>query len=468
MIHLGNRPSVFPAGALHFDETRHAAIFGATGSGKSTLLTRIAIEQVRAGGPLFVVDPHGSLVSSILPYIPLSRLRDVVLFDPLDPKKQIGLNPLQHADEVSADAFIEILASQSGENSFMARSRMIARNFLYAAVHVLPDPKPFDLALMFMFEDYAKDIFDRCPVEWLRLWGKAHFEHSAKDRQTAEAAPMNKADALVAMQSLRHIFAQSNGLDFFECMQTKRLVFFNLRKGQIGEEAANLLGSVVIRMILTASLQRDPAQKNDQCMVIADEFHNFTKGGNGPDQLLSESRKYGITFILADQTFGQLSESAVRSIFSNASAVISFCVSGEDAEILAGELRVQEPLTLIELRSGEFYAKVKRPDLVLTNQHAELPVWYRSNDRKQKFPQYLQAKRGNECRISDLERYSHENYGMWRGEVEAQINESLEAALAAKGAKHERSPAARSRPRKAARRRKEKGGGYPPEATGGY
>lgn len=428
---LGHRPSLFPAGALEFDETRHAAILGATGSGKSTLLTKIAIEQVRSGGPLFVVDPHGTLVSSVLPYVPLSRLRDVILFDPLDPEKQIGLNPLTHGDEVAASAFIEILANQSGPNSFMARSRDIATNFLFAAIHVLPDPCPFDLALMFAFDEYARDIFERCPIAWLRRWGADHFSKPDKQREEAEAAPSNKANALVTMTKLRHIFAQQDGLDFFEAMQTKKLVFFSLRKGQIGEEAANLLGSVVIRMILTAALQRDPLARNHHCLIIADEFHNFTKGGTGPDQLLSESRKYSISFILADQTFGQLSESAVRQIFTNVSTLVSFCVSFEDAQILAGELRVQEPSTLIELPTGSFYAKVKWPRVVLTNQHVEMRPWYRSADRKRKFPQHLPAKLGNEARLSDCERYSSDNHGVLRSVVEARINASLEAAGAA-------------------------------------
>ncbi|MEA2326229.1 MAG: hypothetical protein QOE68_1188, partial [Thermoanaerobaculia bacterium] len=369
--------------------------------------------------------------SSVLDYIPLPRLRDVVLFDPLDPEKQIGLNPLSHGDEVAASAFIEILANQSGANSFMARSRDIATNFLFAAIHVLPDPCPFDLALMFAFDEYARDIFKRCPIAWLRRWGTDHFSKPDKQREEAEAAPSNKANALVTMTKLRHIFAQSDGLDFFEAMQTKKLVFFSLRKGQIGEEAANLLGSVIIRMILTAALQRDPLAENDHCLIIADEFHNFTKGGTGPDQLLSESRKYNVSFILADQTFEQLSPSAVSQIFTNVSTLVAFCVSFKDAETLAGELHVQNPSNLIEQPTGTFHAKVKWPTLVLTSEDVEMRPWFRSSDRKHKFPQYLPAKLGNEAAAADCERYSRANHGMSREIVEARISESLEAAGAA-------------------------------------
>lgn len=430
MITIGSLASAVPAGALQFDERRHAAFFGATRSGKSTTLARIAIEHIRNDGPLFVLDPHGTLVDEILGYVPLRRLPDVVVFDPLDDEKQIGLNPLRHGDETAALSLIEILASQQGEHSFMGRSRDIATNFLLAAVYALPDPCPFDLALMFAFEEYAKDIFKRCPIAWLRTWGRKHFKKPDRQREDAEAAPSNKANALVTMTALRHIFAQADGLDLFECMQTNKIVLFNLRKGEIGEEPANLLGSVAMRMILAAAFRRAP-HKNKQCLVIADEFHTITKGGNALDQFLAETAKFNISFMLADQTFGQLSESARRQIFANVSTLVSMCVSAEDAKLLGEELRMTEPAALVGLSTGEFYAKVKYPHVVLTAQHAFTPKWYASHDRRKKFPQYLPKKLGNETTADRCRRYSRENAGTKRAVVETRISKRLEAAHAA-------------------------------------
>jgi|GEM_PF-3308048 len=430
MFHLGNRPSLFPAGKIEYDDTRHAAIFGASGSGKSTLLTRLTIEHIRAGRPGFFLDPHGTYIDAALPYVPKERLRDVIVYDPLSPKP-MGLNPLKAKDEVSAGHFIKILGDQFGENSFMGRSHMIARNFLFAAVEALPDPNPFDLWLMFMFEAYARWIFERSESPTLQLWSEDYFGKTPKQREEASAAPMNKADALVAMQSLRHIFAQPDGLDFFDCMQSKKLVFFNLRKGQIGEEAANLLGSVILRMILTAALQRDPLEKNDLCAVIADEFHNFTKGGNGPEQFLAETRKYGVAFTLASQAIAQLPKGSEDSIFANVSTLVSMQVSAKDAALLAPELRVDNPATLVDLKTGDLFAKIKRPDLVLTNQHIQVPYWYRANDRKKKFPQYLPLKQGTEVTKGRCYSYSQEHYGRPRDVVESLINGRVEAAYAA-------------------------------------
>jgi energy-coupling factor transporter ATP-binding protein EcfA2 len=427
MFTIGYRSSYQPAGPLDIDETRHTAIFGSSGSGKSTLLTNLAIHYVRAGGPLFLIDPHGTFAEGVLNYIPVDRLRDVILFDPLSPKP-VGVNPLRPKDELSADHFMKILAGQFGESSFLGRSYMVARNFLYAAVDVLPDPNPFDLWLMFFFDAYAQYIFARCSKRTIKLWGEDYFKHPEKQRDETAAAPMNKVDALVALQSLRHIFGQADGLDFFECMQTKKIVVFNLRKGQIGEDAANLLGSVIIRMVLTAGMQRDPAKKNDLCRIIVDEAHNFTKDGGGAESILAETRKYGLAFVVASQGIAQL-EGTEQAIFSNVSNLVSFRVSGRDAGALAEEIRVDEPGTLVGLKDGDMYAKVKRPGIVLTGQHVEAPFWFKSEDRKRKFPQFLPRKTGHETTRERCIAYSQDHYGQERPTIERMQGERLAAAM---------------------------------------
>jgi DNA helicase HerA-like ATPase len=416
-----------PAIPFEFDETRHAALFGATRSGKSTALANIAIQQMRAGGPLFIWDPHGTLIQDLLWYVPRDRLQDVIIFDPKDEEKQIGFNPLTHGDEVAALDLIEILASYGGENSFMARSRDIATNFILAAIHTLPHPTPFDLALMFRSEEYAKQIFEACPEPIYADWGKKHFGKKDRDREEIEAAPANKANALITLTILRDIFSQEEGLDFDECIAKNKIVFFNLRKGEIGAEAANVLGSVALRMLLAAVLRRKP-HTGKQCLALVDEAHTFTKLGNAIDEFLSETAKFNTTFILGNQIFAEFTESARREIFANVSTLIILRVSAEDAEVLGKELRMEEPKALISLSTGELWAKLVFPHLVKVAQHAFTLRWYFSKDRKQKFPQFVLAKRGDEAKPREVLAYSHENNGVRRAVIHAAINKRRLAA----------------------------------------
>jgi DNA helicase HerA-like ATPase len=72
----------------------HTYIVGATGTGKSTLLLNMIKQDMDNGEGVGVIDPHGDLISDVLPRIPEHRIDDVVLFDPADIEYPIGLNLL--------------------------------------------------------------------------------------------------------------------------------------------------------------------------------------------------------------------------------------------------------------------------------------------------------------------------------------------------------------------------------------
>lgn len=54
------------------DRRHHVYVVGKTGSGKTTLLKNLAIQDIRNGHGLAVIDPHGDLAESLLDHIPAS------------------------------------------------------------------------------------------------------------------------------------------------------------------------------------------------------------------------------------------------------------------------------------------------------------------------------------------------------------------------------------------------------------
>jgi hypothetical protein len=81
------------------DRRRHFYAIGKSGTGKSTILEYMIRQDVQNGEGVCVVDPHGDLVEAILPYIPRSRADDVILFDPGDLARPMGLNLLEAKTE---------------------------------------------------------------------------------------------------------------------------------------------------------------------------------------------------------------------------------------------------------------------------------------------------------------------------------------------------------------------------------
>lgn len=81
------------------DSLRHLHVIGPTGVGKSTLLLGLITQDMQAGRGVVVVDPKGDLVADVLDRVPPERTGDVVVLDPADEQRPVGLNLLARPGE---------------------------------------------------------------------------------------------------------------------------------------------------------------------------------------------------------------------------------------------------------------------------------------------------------------------------------------------------------------------------------
>jgi len=83
-----------PVNLTNEDRMRHMFVVGATGTGKSVFLSDMILQDVAKGHGVFVIDPHGDMVESVLSRIPKNRAEDVILFDVLE-ERPVGFNLLE-------------------------------------------------------------------------------------------------------------------------------------------------------------------------------------------------------------------------------------------------------------------------------------------------------------------------------------------------------------------------------------
>src|SRR4026208_20024 len=81
------------------DRFSHVYVIGKTGTGKSTLLETMALQDVRRGAGLALIDPHGDLVERIASQIPEGRKPHVIYLNAADPHQPFGYNALRHVRE---------------------------------------------------------------------------------------------------------------------------------------------------------------------------------------------------------------------------------------------------------------------------------------------------------------------------------------------------------------------------------
>ncbi|MCS6982696.1 MAG: TraM recognition domain-containing protein [Candidatus Absconditabacterales bacterium] len=144
-----------------------------------------------------------------------------------------------------------------------------------------------------------------------------------------------------------------------DAMNNGKIILINLSKGKIGEDNANLLGSLITTKIQIDAMARaniHASQRRFFALYI-DEFQNFVN--DSFVTILSEARKYKLALIMAHQYTSQLPDGIKQAIFGNIGSMIAFTVGIDDARILADqfghELLANDFLSLPKFRA---YAKL--------------------------------------------------------------------------------------------------------------
>lgn len=131
-------------------------------------------------------------------------------------------------------------------------------------------------------------------------------------------------------------------------MDNRRILIANLSKGVIGEQSANLIGSLLVSHVQLVAIGRSvlPEHERVPFFVHVDEFQSF--GTDAFAALMSDARKYGPYFCLSHQFADQIAPHVRSAILGNAGLLVVFRVGGVDAELLAPEFHPIEANTLAD------------------------------------------------------------------------------------------------------------------------
>jgi hypothetical protein len=354
-------PQIFPiattshGGGVVFsreERERHVWIVGKSGSGKSTFLFNLAMSDIVAGEGVAVIDPHGDLAEDILDAIPRSRINDVCYLDAGETEYPVGFNPATKiAPERRALAASGIVAAFKHLWSDSWGPRL--EHFLYHGVAALISREHatlIDLARLYTDDRFRDRVVGQVTdPETLRFWQEEFPGYSKQLRADAIAPILNKAGQIAASPHLRLILGQvAPHLDLAFTMNNRRILIANLAKGTIGEQAANLLGSLLVSHLQLVAMERGSFLPQERVPFFAhvDEFQTFSSDAFA--SLLSEARKFALHFCLANQYTDQLSHAVRSAVIGNAGTLVVFRVGSRDAELLAPEFRPMDPGALAD------------------------------------------------------------------------------------------------------------------------
>ncbi len=408
---------------LDGDRTRHQYIIGKSGSGKSALLNYQARQDIANNEGLCIIDPHGDLIEDALAHTIKERAKDVVVFDPSDGERPMGLNLLEaktpeEKDRASLDA-MEIFIKLFGNEIFGPRIQHYFRN---GCLTLMDDEEEgatlLDVPRLFVDDEFQHYKVAKCKNAVVRsFWENEIAKTGAREKEEMIPYFSAKFGPFVTNTTMRNIIGQpKSAFNIREIMDTGKVLLVNLSKGKIGDVNAQLLGLIFVNKVNMAALSRADVPQRDRkrFYLYVDEFQNFITDAFAT--ILSEARKYELGLIMAHQYIGQLvgktesygqSSTKMRdAVFGNVGTIMSFKIGAEDAEYMAKEFApVLSEQDVIGIPNFNCYVKLNINNT--TSRPFSLATIYDESERNEKLggliKEYSRMKYGRKKAFVDQE-----------------------------------------------------------------
>ena len=357
-----NQSKVF--GIKTADRRNHMYVIGKTGTGKTTLLRNMMISDILAGNGVAVVDPHGEFAESILDYVPETRIKDVVYFNPADLDYPIAFNAVEKVGikerHLVSSGLISIF-KKIWADSWGPRLEYVLRNAILALLEQ-PDSTLLGVMRILSDKEYRKRAIENVTDPVVRqFWVDEFSKYSSKFEVEAVAPIQNKVGQFLTNPMIRNIVGQQKSrIHMRQIMDEKKILIMNLSKGRVGEDSSMLMGAMLITKIQQAAMSRIDMENEEQradFYLYVDEFQNFaTESFAG---ILSEARKYRLDLVLAHQYVAQLEEEVRDAVVGNAGTLVTFRIGADDAEFFEKEFSPEiMALDLVNLPNQKIYLKL--------------------------------------------------------------------------------------------------------------
>ena len=349
---IGDCASAKPVRFSKTDRSRHAYVIGATGTGKSTLLYNMIKQDIRNGEGVCLIDPHGDLFEQVLRAVPKERAEDVVIVDPSDFERSVGINFLETGEfnkSVQQNFVVnEMIKIFDRLYDLRQTGGPIFEQYMRNTMLLLMDNDDYheatltDVSLVFEDRDFRKFLKKGCKNTLVTSFWEKQAEMAGGDASLSNVAPYvtSKLNQFVHNALLRPIIGQPRStINFRNIMDRSKILLVNLSKGMLGELDTQLLGMLIIGKLFSSAMGRVtmPQDKRRTMYLYIDEFQNFTT--DSVAYLLSEARKFGLALTLANQNLAQLrtnsgQHSVLDSVLGNVGSTFMLRLGILDADVM--------------------------------------------------------------------------------------------------------------------------------------
>jgi len=193
-----------------------------------------------------------------------------------------------------------------------------------------------DLPRFLVSAEYRESLLPRLSHQTAKRYFTDEFPKSAAGVHQWVTPVLNKLGGLIFDPDMRLIFAGHSTINFRKIMDEQKVLLVNVPKGVLGEGSSALLAAFIGAHLQKAALSRVSTTRRPPFYLYLDEFQNYTT--DNIKDILSESRKYALSLILAHQYLDQLPGDIRSAVLNTTGTIISFRVGQGDATRLAREI----------------------------------------------------------------------------------------------------------------------------------
>lgn len=312
---------------------KHSLVVGASGSGKSKfislIISRLATTlDYKLKYKIVVIDPHASLEKDVGG---LSN-SSIINFQTIEQSVNLFVNSTDNV-VVASELLMSLLASYMKDLYNSKLERVLRHSLLLLLYHNSFSFKC--LRKLLLDVEYRESLLSEKLPESIHSFFLTDFNELKNKYYNEAIAPII---AFLDEMQLIPVFQEenSNASSLENVIQKNFLTLFSLNRNVLGDSCVKTISGLIMQQLMTLIQER---KIDEHIIFIVDEVSMV----ENPILLkfLSEARKFGLSLILAQQYFEQISKTLQDAIFANVVNYYVFRVSRRDATIFSSNISMK-------------------------------------------------------------------------------------------------------------------------------
>lgn len=323
------------------DRFRNILITGIPGVGVSKFLLNLVNQDINIGNPVILFDQYGDLCNEIISGSSAETLQKTAYIDVGNTEYPVGMNIFENNDEYGkqevSNLFINLMYDLYDPNRTGVIGPRLEHAVKNAILTISYDENVSFIELLRCLTDasYVKNLLPKVkdPVV-LNYWNHQIAQTSDFHKSEVLDYIISKLSIFVTDKMMRNILGQTKStVDFKTLLSENKVVLFNFGALRKYKDA-----NKVITTFLMFKLSKELKLNSQAINIYIDEAVSWP--AVYVNELLNESKRYGITLTLTSNKIIEASPS-LKSALTKTGTLISFRLYSDDAKLIASEFHNQ-------------------------------------------------------------------------------------------------------------------------------